>query len=717
MAEGVSPNGVRAIEKVNLIFPPTFPLDSPLIYLRQNFDRTLAHVHPGLPDERPSPCIYDGKLQELLQQQGLAGILNQIVLWLENAALGRLIDPGQGWEPVRRDSLDDFIIADAAYLRSFVNRKEGYAFFRFDYLRYPIGEHVAYHGEIGRDRLKISAKIVGDVFTVGPIDQTTRSNFGKSLALLVWPGRLPCGKLVVADHYRPETITNISSLMERASEYGCSSPLQTALEWLKQCLSGFTAERPAPLTVVLCARRPFKVLGSESELELCPYIVEIGAPHLFSDGDRTRVRPVGHRHAITIPLLRTMAEGKPSREKQSWILLGAGSLGSKIAIHLARAGRAPSSIIDRANLSPHNAARHALLPTVGTMQMTWIGSKAAALADSIKSLGQVTESHVEDIVDITRNSSRARQLLSKKNFAIVNSTASLVAREALASVSANVPIPRVIETSLFAQGRVGLMSVEGPKRNPNTGDLISEAYALMRENKAVGDLVFTGSDALQRQTIGEGCGSATMVMSDSRISMLAAPMAEALTAMQRNGLPVDAGRLLLGTLAEDGLSQSWQSVDVAPYAVIEVNENPTWSIRISKRAHHKITTDVSQWPSVETGGILVGRFSEAAQTFYVVDVLPAPIDSTRSVHEFVLGKTGVRAALKSYSESAAYSLYCLGTWHSHLVSSGPSPIDQATAIAVGLARLMPSILLIHTPSGYRAALAQPPSRPKARNSR
>lgn len=67
MADGVSPNGVRAIEPVTLVFPAAFPLKAPLIFLRADFDRSLAHVQPGSPDEPPAPCIYDGSLLELLQ--------------------------------------------------------------------------------------------------------------------------------------------------------------------------------------------------------------------------------------------------------------------------------------------------------------------------------------------------------------------------------------------------------------------------------------------------------------------------------------------------------------------------------------------------------------------------------------------------------------------------------------------------------------------------
>jgi proteasome lid subunit RPN8/RPN11 len=202
-----------------------------------------------------------------------------------------------------------------------------------------------------------------------------------------------------------------------------------------------------------------------------------------------------------------------------------------------------------------------------------------------------------------------------------------------------------------------------------------------------------------------------MVMSDARISMFAAPMAEMIAAFQRVGLPAD-GRIFLGVIAEDDMSQSWRTYEVAPWKPVTIDGAPAWGIRISNRAHTKIVEEVARWPTAETGGILVGRFSEAAQTFYVVDILPAPEDSSRSAAEFVLGTTGVRATLKEYAETCNYSLYCLGTWHSHLGPGGPSARDRATAVTVALARPAPSVLLIHTPAGYRALLAMS-SKPKA----
>ncbi len=580
---------------------------------------------------------------------------------------------------------------------------------RFDYLRFWTGDNkeIAFHGAIGREPLTLSAKTVNSLFHEGPLQQGFDIRIGRALAIFAWPGKQPSGRPIFGDRYEPETVTNVSSLMERASGYGCAKPLRTALTWLERCLATKAATTQFPIGIILCARRKFHMIGSDSPLELCPYIVEIGAPGLFPEGDKTRVRPSGHHHAISAPLLRSMSGGDSAEEPPRWIQVGAGSLGSKIALHLARAGRGPHAIIDRASLSPHNAARHGLVPIFDSMQMSWMGSKAVALAKAIKGLGQSANAYTEDIVSITRDADRAKQTLPKRSWAIVNSTASLVVREALASVLEGVAIPRVIETSLFAEGRVGLLSIEGPERNPNTGDLITATYALMREDAALRGLVFEDGNAPRRQVIGEGCGSATMAMSDARISMMAAPIAESLAALQRIGLPARHGRITLGIVAEDGMSQSWREHEVAPWVPVAVSGAPSWRVRIADQAHRKIVDDVAQWPTVETGGILVGRFSEVAQTFYVVDVFPAPEDSRRSAAEFVLGTVGVRPALNAYSESSNYSLYCLGTWHSHLSASGPSSKDRATAKAVALARLMPSVLLIHTPAGYRALLAEP----------
>ena len=308
-----------------------------------------------------------------------------------------------------------------------------------------------------------------------------------------------------------------------------------------------------------------------------------------------------------------------------------------------------------------------------------------------------------DVVSLLRNTAERRRVLPRKAGLLINATASLVAREAIGSEAPGT-LPQVIETMLYADGVVGLVTMEGADRNPNCLDLMAEAYALIGAHARLRPLIF-GPESVSRQRIGEGCGSLTMAISDARISMMAAPMAEVIRERLHQPKPPPQGRILIGMIQKDGLSMSWIQRDIMPAHLVSIEGAGNWTVRLGPRAHAAITEEVARWPDVETGGIVMGRLCEAARSIHIVDVLSAPPDSRRSAGEFVLGTGGVRTAIRSYADRAGGSLYCLGTWHSHLAVSGPSGLDHATATTVALARLAPSVLLIRTPGGYRGVLA------------
>jgi hypothetical protein len=705
MAKGMSPNGVRSVEPVTIWFPAAYPLAAPILTLRQDFDRSLAHLQPGDPDDPPEPCIVDGTVVELLQHRGLMGVLDQLVLWLENAALGHLIDPNHGWEPVRRDALGDVVVADASHLRRQVTRQGGRAAFRFDYMRAGgAGDDDLIAGVLDPTPLPLSSETVKKAFSERDLEGDGDYARGRSVGLVVWPGKLPSGAPFVASDYEPETVTTLGSLFERAQRYGCEHELRGGLTWLGKCVAKLKGKWRWPLAVILLPRRPFPLIGSDSTMEICPYIVEIRVPELFPEGEATKVRTAAHRDTVSVPLLRRLSGLPPDLQPRPWVLLGAGSLGSKIGLHLARAGMAPTAIIDQASLRPHNAARHGLVPHGGLLSKSWMGAKAKALADAIDGLNQSATPINRNIVSLLRDQAERRRIFPRRTGLLVNAAATLVAREALGAEPADT-LPPVAEAMLYADGVVGILTVEGNGRNPNCLDLIAEAHAAISDDPRLRRLVLTGTETMSRQRIGEGCGSLTMAISDARISMMAAPMAEAVRALLQASSGHDHGRILIGSLAPDGLGVTWTSHDVAPVTVLDVDEVRDWTVRISARAHAAIVEEAARWPSVETGGILIGRLSESAQSIHVIDVIPAPADSVRSPDEFVLGTQGVRTKIGNVADRTGGTLYCLGTWHSHLSASGPSARDRATATTIALARLAPSVLLIHTQRGYRALLA------------
>ena len=136
--------------------------------------------------------------------------------------------------------------------------------------------------------------------------------------------------------------------------------------------------------------------------------------------------------------------------------------------------------------------------------------------------------------------------------------------------------------------------------------------------------------------------------------------------------------------------------------MIETKNGSPWRVHLHQRALSKMQAEAGRWPDAETGDVLMGRLSEVSRVAHVVDVLDAPEDSERSAGKFILGTQDLRRHLQDYSTAVGWSLYCLGTWHSHLSPGGPSPTDQVTARAVSLTHMAPSIFIIMTPTGLEA---------------
>lgn len=207
-------------------------------------------------------------------------------------------------------------------------------------------------------------------------------------------------------------------------------------------------------------------------------------------------------------------------------------------------------------------------------------------------------------------------------------------------------------------------------------------------------------------SIGQGCSSLTFPMTDAHLSAMTAPMAVALGKLHALGLPGAGGEILIGLGAENGLGQGWIRQPVSPWTVVQTASKRGPGIRVSARVDAIISREVAVRSGSETGGIIVGRYSDLTDTFHVVDVLPAPPDSRFSAEEFVLGVDGLSELIDGLVERNGGALYPLGTWHNHLVTSGPSPKDLATALKLAAEQFFPLLMLIHTPGGYRSLVTE-----------
>jgi hypothetical protein len=691
-AAGVSPSGVRTVEPVTFVFTAGYPLGAPRIRLREDFNRSHPHIQPSRDGGRPEPCLVAGSPREVLRVRGMGGLFEQLVDWLDKAAVAQLIDPQHGWEPVRRDGIDDVVVADATWLTGLPTREGGCSVFPAWYYASRGADFVTYR--IGLPQgiaVPLGPKFAGE-WRYAPVGNTGWT--GNTHALVAWSGKLPNGQPFIADRYLPETVTTIDDLLARAAELGCREFLAPKLGLLQDRISAANLRDGQPVGVLLLARRPFDVIGTASPVEICPYVVELRGGEALASGSGKPVRTAMHRDEISPELLRRAA-GDDGIALRPWTLIGCGSIGSKIAVHLARSGRGPAAVIDDGNMQPHNFARYGTLPSENKIESFWSIPKAYYLAEALAPLKQPTAPHHVDIVAYAFDEKSIAAFVATDSFAVVNTTGSASVREALVLGGVAASRPRAIEACMLGIGSVGLMAIEGPGANPSATDLICEAYRLIHADRNLRVEVFnTEAEAI---AIGQGCSAVTMPLSDGRLSSFTAPMSEHIRRLQRDGL-LAGGEVLVGSLAADGLNQTWHRTEIAPRIV--VGDGRSSVVRLSPTVDATIRQEVAARPGSETGGIIVGRYSDVANAFHVVDTMPAPPDSKFSRDEFVLGTEGLRPMLEDLIEGSGGALYALGTWHNHLVPSGPSGRDVRTAALLSISQYFPLLMLIHTPTGY-----------------
>lgn len=678
-------NGVYPREEVRFDFPTNFPTRAPSFSLRQDFSRNHPHIQPWLLDGRVAPCVVDGGVAEFIATRGLSGLIDQLRLWLENAALGTLMDPEQGWEPTRRDGYSDIIIADASKLRALVTRDGGWKCLKMNY-GFKIADDFTpfFFGEVGEEtNLKTQVR-------ESRAQEGSTYGRGEGLAIVVWPGKRPNGEPILTDTYLPDDFRTAGELRARLDHFGTSQHLAAPLKLLNDRAGSQGSKGDVfPLVVINLVRRPYRLIGSDSDIEICPYIVPLRSPQGAMSDPGDEVRPMAQRDALTPDVLRRSSGDPPL---PAWALLGCGSLGSKLALHLARSSNSPMIVADRSMLHPHNAARHALYPSGGTLQMDWIGSKADALATALKGFGTPVEALGDD------HAALVTRLIETKEKAkpawLVNTTASMIVQGSLAQ-DGMAGLPRVVEMGLYDGGRLGYVGVEGDDHNPNAVELEAVFYQEAASNPAIARHLFTPVDGAASIVVGQGCSSLTIRMSDAALDAMAAPMAEIFTGLQIE----EPGSIHV--LRREGIGLAHASIEVPKFERVALEGMDGWRLSLTTDVQRRIMEEAAEHPKTETGGVLIGWSSAIARQIIVTDLIPAPADSRRSRTRFELGVDGVAEKLAEVHAHSGELLRCVGTWHSHLGSAAPSLTDKTSAALVGAGYVQPMAFLILGTDGWR----------------
>jgi integrative and conjugative element protein (TIGR02256 family) len=260
---------------------------------------------------------------------------------------------------------------------------------------------------------------------------------------------------------------------------------------------------------------------------------------------------------------------------------------------------------------------------------------------------------------------------------------------------------RLIHTSLYNNGTIAFVGVEGKDRGVKIIDITSLMYQKCIQDNEIAKRI-TDTHATY-QSIGQGCGSFTTVSSDATISISSAGMSNLIQNKINTGFS-DNGEFLLGILDDNHLGMFWETTIIQPLNVqyIKGIHGEDWEIRIFQNILDDIKIESEKWNDLETGGILIGYISIPTQTIVITGQTEAPEDSERGKCKFNSGVKGLTEKLKFIEKSSVGMITQLGTWHSHPnSSSNPSSTDINSKIKMYEDRNeMPTVCLVSGKDGY-----------------
>ena len=342
----------------------------------------------------------------------------------------------------------------------------------------------------------------------------------------------------------------------------------------------------------------------------------------------------------------------------SVVLIGAGALGSQLALNAARGGVRKLTIIDDDFLLPHNLARHGL----GREYLGW--SKAEALANAVAGLVGPDE--------ITVEVSAAPGTVAPEGWSEL-----LDNRDLIVDASASLDVPRWLARDQARSGRAAscfvnpagtdaVVLLESADRHIRLDELEMSYYWLVSSEPALqGHLDLEGGTV----RLG-GCRHPSVVMPNTRVSALAA---------------LSAARLLQSNLPEHAEIMMWRlnpvtgsvipfASQVSPYCNAIAGG---WTVSVNAGVFERMEEARAAAGQLETGGVLVGHWDRKRKILYVVGCYDPPPDSVRTPTGFVRGSIGVFRSIEDLERGTAGNLTYIGEWHTHppTIASRPSSED------------------------------------------
>lgn len=680
-------NNIQSTEPFVIFYSDSTAL--PAAYpIRDDFPFDVPHLHLALGGQLRSLCLFEMPLEEALRIATPLVFIERVRFWLAETAHGRLHGEDQPLDPIFAPSPTPVILPSKGIDSEKTDLLFGWRASDED------GHPVFLEDASGQQTPK-------------PEDPR-RAPALSVISVVTKP--LPHARLRMFP-------MNVAELIEVFRELNADilPEIQAALQaWIKKPLVQELMDKPCLIVV----RTPIeRVPGQVGAHAAKAFLTECKAKELGEKigaffSDKGYVGPViGPPHPAQMEALRTLnlvamdvhrpfdremaqtASGisLPAGEPVTVTLVGAGALGSQIAITAARMGLGSWRITDPDHLLPHNEARHAsssvfvgwpkAKAVVHEIQML-LGDEAAAGA-----FGKIDRAPPDDA--------------SLKSKLIVDASASVPTARWLGAVSRHEG--RTASVFLNPAGSDMVCLLEGAGRTPRLDHVEMSYYATLLGDEAPANHLSDGRVGLYPSG---GCRTPSLAISQADIGTLA-PFA--VRRLLRDPWP-DTGLIEFRRVTDDGVTTARFTPN--SYRVVVVAD---WAVSVSEEVLAGIIGDRHEAGHQETGGILVGAWDRQTRQGYVVRCFTPPPDSVSMPSGFIRGAEGVYQELAEVQRRTANNLTYVGEWHTHPAGmrSAPSQDDRILLrwIAANLIYLdVPPMMLIAGEDGLRILLGRPDGR-------
>ncbi|MEJ0096667.1 MAG: ThiF family adenylyltransferase [Methylocella sp.] len=635
---------IRSVEPVAVIFGASDAQPS-VLTLREDFPDTM-HQN-WAPDDMPRAlCIDDRPWAEARLTFTPADFIRRIQLWLAKASRGELHDTAQPLEPLffRRPAT---IILPAAALRPADQPPELVGHLRSEHETIIVTEFVQ-QGRTSPD----------PQFVVIPLRAA------------------PQGMQRL--QFAPQTLDKLGQQLQ-----GCGIDLNAELRARVIAWAGLDATAVRRLQARIALVVAFPVAGDDGRqaedlrafiTHDCAGDVGVGlgvlAPNDSNVGSgRGYVRMVGVGAGADVPALaispadvhlgfdRALGAaigGQARPDTRRCVQVGAGSLGSQLAVNLAREGRFRWTIIDPDSLMPHNLARHALYPIdVGRPKVVGLAHRLHALLDEPVTLYQANILHPPaDLKEGMEAAVSAAEI-------IIDASASV----AVSRHIADLPRPGARRLSVFFNpaGTAVVLLAEGADPSITLRDLEAQYHRLVQADsqlahhlQAEAGVRYSGS-----------CRAATNRIPAARAALMSAIASQA----SIDALASDDAGVRIWTLADN---RTVSLAELTPLPVQNITLG-NWTVTYDDGLGRQIAGLRAERLPHETGGVLLGITDTSRRSVHMVSALPSPQDSSGSVTAFERGVAGLAAAVAQATTRSLHQVRYVGEWHSHPRGSSTRP--------------------------------------------